>query len=221
MSKKLVIYTLELEDGFFYVGKTYSLKKRLSKHFKGKGSAWTKLHKPLNLINIEEYEVNFGYEEDYYENKTTINLMKEKGWNKVRGGFWSNISDYDTIKGLHHHNYFTEIKISDIQFDIRTYTIFVLELEENKIFVGFSSNPKKALKNHSNGKASKWTKLYKPIGVIETRVFKSNTGKIDMNFVDEIVLEYCKKYDPSNVRGGSFIYINDLHHKKYYNNKIA
>ena len=77
-----VCYTLELEDGCFYVGLTdnwQSLGTRMSYHFSGRGSSWSKLHPPLRLI--EAVEGNKATEQ-----KRTIALMKEKGWMKVRGG---------------------------------------------------------------------------------------------------------------------------------------
>tara|TARA_B110001452_G_scaffold266034_2_gene271930 strand:- start:5471 stop:5698 length:228 start_codon:yes stop_codon:yes gene_type:complete len=44
------IYVLECEDGNVYVGKTTRGKKRLQEHIKGKGSEWTKLHKPKKVM---------------------------------------------------------------------------------------------------------------------------------------------------------------------------
>nr|WP_299035048.1 GIY-YIG nuclease family protein [uncultured Tenacibaculum sp.] len=220
MKRKLIIYTLELEGGFYYVGRTFSLKNRLKKHFKNKGSAWTKLHPPINLIKIEEYDISYDYEADYYENQATINLMKIKGWKKVRGGFWSHTNEYDTLKSLHHHNYFKEIKIDKTTFEEISITIYVLGLEENNFFIGYSSNPKIALKKHLNGKASKWTRMYKPLRVIETRMYKSKNGKMDISYLDKIVFEYGKKYSPEKVRGGSFVILDNEEHIRNYVRRI-
>ena len=82
-----VCYTLELENGKFYVGLTenwQSLGTRMSYHFSGRGSSWSKLHTPLRLI--EAVEGNKATEQ-----KRTIALMKEKGWMKVRGGNYTNV----------------------------------------------------------------------------------------------------------------------------------
>ena len=82
-----VCYTLELEDGCFYVGLTenwQNLGTRMSYHFSSRGSAWNKLHPPIRLI--EAVEGNKATEQ-----QRTLALMKEKGWTKVRGGNYTNV----------------------------------------------------------------------------------------------------------------------------------
>ena len=82
-----VCYTLELEDGCYYVGLTeawQSLGTRMSYHFSGRGSAWSKLHAPLRLIEAVEGDKTT-------EQRRTLALMKEKGWTKVRGGNYTNV----------------------------------------------------------------------------------------------------------------------------------
>lgn len=44
-------------------------------------------------------------------------MMKAKGWQKVRGGFWCNVGEIETIKNLQHHGYFSDIDIEDISFN--------------------------------------------------------------------------------------------------------
>ena len=51
ISKKMVfIYTLQLEKGKYYVGKTNNPQFRLESHFNSNGSEWTKLYKPLKVL---------------------------------------------------------------------------------------------------------------------------------------------------------------------------
>lgn len=73
------IYTLELEDGKWYVGKSDDAVKRYQQHKGGDGSAWTKLHKPVRI-----YEIIVG--DDFDEDKITKKLMAEHGIDNVRGG---------------------------------------------------------------------------------------------------------------------------------------
>jgi predicted GIY-YIG superfamily endonuclease len=82
-SEGLVVYALLLEGENFYVGITRDLDRRLSEHFSGKGSEWTKLHKPMGLIEtwknaapIEERNITLAYMEKY-------------GWWRVRGARWT------------------------------------------------------------------------------------------------------------------------------------
>ena len=45
-------YCLKLEGGNYYVGRSTQLKERLTKHFKYGASAWTKLHKPVEVVCV-------------------------------------------------------------------------------------------------------------------------------------------------------------------------
>jgi predicted GIY-YIG superfamily endonuclease len=215
MAKEITIYVLELENNFFYVGKTHDIKNRLKQHSKGKGSAWTKIHHFKRLHKEYTFDTEKPEDEEYWENFITLKFMKEKGWKKVRGGFWCNIGEYETIKNLQAHKHFLRVKVDEIEFQTKNYIIYALSLEEGKFFIGYTTNFELAQKSHFNGKGSEWTKTYKPIKVMETWNYDSQNGKIDMKFVDEKVHTYFEKYSAINIRGGSYIIMNDeLHLKK-------
>lgn len=72
-------YALELEEGKFYVGITYNLNLRVAQHFCGAGSKWTRIYKPKRIMTV-----TIGN----HERETTLQLMKEKGWQNVRGSAW-------------------------------------------------------------------------------------------------------------------------------------
>jgi predicted GIY-YIG superfamily endonuclease len=75
----LQIYTLELENGKWYVGKSENAIKRFEDHVNGEGSLWTTLHKPKRI-----YEIVQGTAFD--EDKVTKQLMAKHGIDNVRGG---------------------------------------------------------------------------------------------------------------------------------------
>lgn len=50
MSYLIYIYTLALEDGFYYVGKTIDPDRRFNEHFNDNGAVWTKLHPLLSVL---------------------------------------------------------------------------------------------------------------------------------------------------------------------------
>ena len=102
MSYLIYIYTLALEDGFYYVGKTIDPDRRFNEHFNDNGAVWTKLHPPISVIEKESFLVSSPEEEERWENHQTIKMMKAKGWQKVRGGFWCNVGEIETIKNLQH-----------------------------------------------------------------------------------------------------------------------
>ena len=47
------IYALQLEQGKYYIGKTNNPQFRLESHFNSNGSEWTKIYKPLRVLDIK------------------------------------------------------------------------------------------------------------------------------------------------------------------------
>ena len=80
--------------------------------------------------------------------------------------------------------------------------IYVLKLEQNKYYVGKTMNPQFRLENHFAANGSEWTKMYKPLSILE---LKPNCDDYDE---DKITKQYMDKYGIDNVRGGSFVSIN-------------
>jgi predicted GIY-YIG superfamily endonuclease len=79
------IYTLQLEQGKYYIGKTNNPKFRLENHFNSNGSEWTKIYKPIKLLEL------IPNCDDYDENKFTEKYMDKYGINNVRGGSFVSI----------------------------------------------------------------------------------------------------------------------------------
>jgi hypothetical protein len=84
-SHKGSIYVLELENGKYYVGSTNNFERRYQEHLNGEGSSWTKIHKPVKILEVNPW--NSPYDED---NKTK-ELMAKYGVNNVRGGSYTTI----------------------------------------------------------------------------------------------------------------------------------
>lgn len=80
--KKGTVYVLKLEHGCWYVGFTNYFNQRIFAHFNGFGSAWTKLHPPIEVAYFE-HDVSPRKEAEF-----TIKAMKKYGVDKVRGGEW-------------------------------------------------------------------------------------------------------------------------------------
>jgi len=77
--------------------------------------------------------------------------------------------------------------------------IYIIQLEQGKYYIGKTNNPEFRLKSHFNSNGSEWTKIYKPLRVIE---LKPNCDDYDE---DKITIQYMDKYGINNVRGGSFV----------------
>jgi len=76
----MFIYILKLKNDKWYVGKSNDPEKRFKDHLERKGSEWTRINKPLEIVNM--FEMTSPFDED----KTTKELMLEYGINNVRGG---------------------------------------------------------------------------------------------------------------------------------------
>ena len=77
--------------------------------------------------------------------------------------------------------------------------IYVIQLDKGKYYIGKTNNPQFRLESHFNSNGSEWTKIYKPLRVIEV---KPNCDDYDE---DKITRQYMDKYGINNVRGGSFV----------------
>ena len=75
--------------------------------------------------------------------------------------------------------------------------IYVLELEEEKYYVGITTNLNFRWAQHISGDGAKWTRLYKPKRIVEIHTENCDTAK-----ENEITQRLCEKYGKENVRGG-------------------
>lgn len=100
MLTMLTIYALQLENNKYYIGKTYrniGASIRFEEHKTERGSEWTKLYKPISII--EEYQHNSTFEED----NLTKKYMMKYGIENVRGGSYTKIVLDDwLVKSLEH-----------------------------------------------------------------------------------------------------------------------
>ena len=80
-------------------------------------------------------------------------------------------------------------------------TIYILELEDNKYYVGKTNNIVQRWKDHIAGKASYWTSQYKPISIIKV-IEDCEDDKVFNE--DKYVKEYMLLYGIDNVRGGYY-----------------
>ena len=89
------IYTLQLEQKKYYVGKTNNPDFRINDHFNSNGSVWTKMYKPIKVLELIENC------DDYDEDKYTRIYMDKYGIDNVRGGSFVSIDlDKSSIEHL-------------------------------------------------------------------------------------------------------------------------
>lgn len=78
------VYVLELQENKYYVGLSANLSQRLYCHFVGEGAVWTRRFSPVKVV-----EVLLGSKER--EKERTLQYMRDKGYENVRGYVWTQI----------------------------------------------------------------------------------------------------------------------------------
>lgn len=88
LKRNVSLYALRLQNECWYVGMSFNVEKRFSKHLKGKGAQWTKKYPP---IEIHEVRVTEHFDQDSVaklEDDMTLEYALKYGSEKVRGGGW-------------------------------------------------------------------------------------------------------------------------------------
>ena len=80
-------------------------------------------------------------------------------------------------------------------------SVYVLSLENNKFYVGISSNVQRRWLQHREGVGALWTRLHKPIKIVTVSRHASSFEE------DKLTKLYMSTYGIENVRGGSYISI--------------
>jgi len=78
------IYTLKLEQGKYYIGRTKQPKHRILHHFTDNGSEWTKKYKPISVVSQIKGD-------EFDEEKYTLIAMDKYGVENVRGGSYCKV----------------------------------------------------------------------------------------------------------------------------------
>jgi len=141
----------------------------------------------------------------FKSNKKPINTNKNRN-NKFKS---NRINEYDYNDGF-------LVKDEPEQSDVDDYSrivdseykqveecLYILSLQDNKYYVGRTTDLTRLISEHINGIGSEWTKLYHPVG---TPIQLPLTGSFGEE--DQKVKELMTKYGINNVRGGSYSQIN-------------
>ena len=77
---KILTYALALENSKYYIGKTWNLNIRFAQHISGQGAGWTRIHKPIEIMEVRSGD---------HEKELCLEYMREYGWENVRGAGWT------------------------------------------------------------------------------------------------------------------------------------
>jgi cellular nucleic acid-binding protein len=76
--------------------------------------------------------------------------------------------------------------------------LYVLQLANNKYYVGKTTDVIKRFNEHKSGSGSAWTKLHAPKKILECRPLNNHHDE------NNLTKDYMKKYGVENVRGGAY-----------------
>jgi predicted GIY-YIG superfamily endonuclease len=89
-----------------------------------------------------------------------------------------------------------------LQTLFRRYTIYVLECENGKYYVGSTSKLRKRWRQHSRGRGAAWTRRHRPIRQVFT--YRRVPEPYYLGLESKITAEWMLKYGVNNVRGAMF-----------------
>lgn len=71
------VYVILCSDEHYYVGTTTNVTKRFSEHKSGHGAAFTKRHKPIKIISVDDLGVVSYRDAIIAENEKTLEVMRQ------------------------------------------------------------------------------------------------------------------------------------------------
>lgn len=98
--------------------------------------------------------------------------------------------------------YSLALRIGLIEAEISDHkgTVYVLKLQQDKYYIGFTQNFDKRIAAHQSGNGALWTKKYPMIELLE--YFQD----VPFDLENEITQKYMSQYGWRNVRGGNYIF---------------
>lgn len=96
-----------------------------------------------------------------------------------------------------------------IRTKVERCTVYILELENGKYYVGSTTNRKRRIQQHIKRRGSKWTRMHKPIRVL--REYRRIPSKFVLGMESRITAECMLEYGVNNVRGSMFCSTREFH----------
>lgn len=96
-----------------------------------------------------------------------------------------------------------------IRTKVERCTVYILELEDGKYYVGSTTNRKRRIKEHIRRRGSEWTRQHKPIRVL--REYKRIPSKFVLGMESRITAECMLEFGVNNVRGSMFCGTREFH----------
>lgn len=88
--------------------------------------------------------------------------------------------------------------------------LYLLELSDDKYYVGQTEDPDFRFKEHLSGKGARWTRLHKPLHILLTRTIKVDSPAEAMLHENWMTLQFMEKFGWENVRGGDYLVVESF-----------
>ena len=167
------------------------------------------IKKPINRFHNRRQSVCLNYADEWVD--ADVNLA----FNTGTAAATSNSNKQHEQRNSVGRRLFTKISRvwyllkEKIRMKIEKCTVYVLECEDGKYYVGSTQNRKKRIEQHERGRGSKWTRLYKPIRVL--REHKRIPSEFLLGLESKITAECMLEFGVNNVRGSYFCSPRDYH----------
>ncbi len=83
--------------------------------------------------------------------------------------------------------------------------LYLLELADNKYYVGQSDDPEFRFGEHLGSRGAKWTRRYKPLRIAKIQTVTVESVNDAMLYENWMTLQAMERYGWENVRGGDFL----------------
>lgn len=203
---KCSVYVLKCEHEKFYVGfSTRELYEYFEIIKEGKGTNFSRIHKPLNIISIGTFEsIEEAKEENVKVYEILANVlgkenvgMDERRYHEVKGCPPSNSQELDRIDVSNNQKCLeggdTSINQSPSENILRdVYIVYCLLCDRNARYIGMTKEFSKTFQLHERGEMGSFTKAYKPKEIEFKDYFENEIDAkiIQIEILDKLRVKY-------------------------------
>lgn len=87
---------------------------------------------------------------------------------------------------------------------IKPYSLYILRLQNDCWYIGYSRNPERMYTKHCKGKGAYWSGKHAPIELYKTIPTQHNDQSAAGLAADALTLQYAQQYGLDKVRGGGY-----------------
>ena len=85
--------------------------------------------------------------------------------------------------------------------------LYLLELENDKYYVGQTDDPDFRFQEHLSGKGAKWTRKHRPTHLLLTKDISVETAAEALLYENWLTMHYMELFGWENFRGGDYVVV--------------